>query len=80
MNKKKVQFANTKRVVGVRWPSGSVTYIPGCVPLTAREVRKLLPWSKVKLLKRAYNRGTAGCVKNVCIVPVGWDHWVHGLE
>ena len=80
MSKKKVQFASTKRVVGVRWPSGSVTLIPGCVPLTAREVRKLLPWSKVKLLKRAYNRGTAGAMRGVCVVPVDWDYWIYGLK
>lgn len=79
MSKKKIQFASSKKVVGVRWPSGSVTYVQGCAPLTARAVRKILPRSSIKRLKQAHGRGTAGCVSEVFIVPVGWDHWNYGL-
>jgi hypothetical protein len=39
-----------------------------------------MPWSKIKLLKKSHNRGAAGAMKGVYIVPVGWDHWVRGLE
>lgn len=76
---KKVQFGYHITVVGARWPSGAVTLIQGCKPLTAREVRKLLSRDSIKALKRAFSKGYHKEVAGVFVAPIGWNGWNTGL-
>lgn len=76
---KKVQFGYYITVVGARWPSGAVTLIRGCKPLTVREVRQLLSRSNIKALKRAFGQGSHKEIAGVFVAPLGWGGWNTGL-
>jgi hypothetical protein len=76
---KKVQFGYSKKVAGVRWPSGKVTMINGRVPLSMKEVRVLLSRKSIKSLKRASTRGEHLEIAGVFVAPLNWNGWNAGL-